>query len=88
MEEQHRKALDALDRELQQITPANDAMKARIEALQHEIKSASTAPDTTPEKISGLRASLEDSVDDFAAHHPNLSEAIRIAVDSLANAGA
>ncbi len=88
MEEQHRQALDALHQELQKTTPANDAMKARIEALQHEIKSASTAPDTTPEKMSSLRSSLEDSVDDFAAHHPSLAEAIRVAVDSLANAGA
>ena len=88
MDEDHRKALDALHQELQKTTPANDAVKARIEALQHEIKSASTAPDTSPEKISSLRASLEDSVDDFAAHHPSLAEAVRIAVDSLANAGA
>ena len=90
MDEEHRRALAALHQELDHTEPANDAVKAQIDTLKRDIHtviapSEQSAADT--ENLHGLRQRLENSIDDFEVHHPSLAEAVRVAVNTLVNAG-
>jgi cell division protein FtsB len=86
MDDQHRQALEALQKELKATEATNETLKARIESLDSEIDSAIKSGHG-PENLHGLRGTLEDSVDEFAAHHPTLAAAIRAAVNTLVNSG-
>lgn len=91
MDEQHKHALETLQHELHSTKPANEDVKARIETIKQEMSKTVGASGQTAESkesLRGLRETLEDSIDDFAAHHPSLAEAVRVAVDTLVNAGA
>jgi hypothetical protein len=90
VDDNHRRALEALHQELQATEPANESMKAHIETLKDQINDAVSAPDEPahgPEILHGLRETLERSIDDFAAYHPALAEAIREAINTLSNTG-
>jgi hypothetical protein len=90
LDEQHRHALEALQQELQATEPVNESVKAHIETLKSQINDAVSTPDEPPhdeEILHGLRQALERSIDDFAAYHPALAEAIRVAINTLSNTG-
>jgi hypothetical protein len=90
LDEQHRHALEALQQELQATEPANDSVKAHIETLKSQIDDAVNTADEPAhdeEILHGLREAFEQSIDDFAAYHPSLAEAIRVAINTLSNTG-
>jgi chromosome segregation ATPase len=90
LDEQHRRVLEALQQELQATEPKNESVKAHIETLKSQIDDAvstSEEPAHNAEILHGLRQALERSIDDFAAYHPSLAEAIRVAINTLSNTG-
>jgi chromosome segregation ATPase len=90
LDEQHRRALEALQQELQATEPINESVKAHIETLKSQINDLVSTPDEPAhdtEILHGLRQTLENSIDDFAAYHPSLAEAIRVAINTLSNTG-
>jgi chromosome segregation ATPase len=90
LDEQHRRALEALQQELQATQPASESVKARIETLRNQINdvvNTSDEPAHHAEILHGLRQTLEHSINDFAVYHPSLAEAVRVVVNTLSNAG-
>lgn len=90
MDEQHRRALEALQQELQTTQPINELVKARIESLRNQINDVvdtSDEPAHNVESFHGLLQTLEHSINDFAVDHPSLAEAVRVVVNTLSNAG-
>jgi hypothetical protein len=90
LDEQHRHALEVLQQELQAAEPINESVKAHIETLKNQINDAVSSADEPAhdeEILHGLREALEHSIDDFAAYHPALAEAIRVAINTLSNTG-
>jgi len=90
LDEQHRRALEALQQELQATQPASESVKARIETLRNQINDVVDTPDEpahNAESLHGLRQKLEHSIKDFAVDHPSLAEAVRVVVNTLSNAG-
>jgi hypothetical protein len=90
LDEQQRRALEALYQELQATQPTNESMKVRVETLKNQIKDVVDIVDEpahNAEILHGLRQTLEHSIDDFAVYHPSLAEAIRVVINTLSNAG-
>jgi uncharacterized protein YaaN involved in tellurite resistance len=90
LDEQQRRALEALQQELEATQPTNELVKARIDTLKsqiNEVVSTSDEPAHDPEILHGLRQTLEHSIDDFAVYHPSLAEAVQTVVNTLSNAG-
>ncbi|MBL8117286.1 MAG: DUF4404 family protein [Anaerolineae bacterium] len=91
MDDKQKRTLQTLQRELQSAQVANETSKARIEELNHEIERVIGQPgeglNLQVDLSHGLGLSLQRAIDDLEGHHPQLAEAIRIAINTLVNAG-
>lgn len=88
MDAKNQSTIQSLQRELQAVTPANPAIKEHIDRLNHKLSEYISVPDTNRiDRLPALQKALQDAIESFEGHHPNLTEALRIAINTLVNAG-
>ena len=88
MDEKRLGTLQDLQRELQTIQPTDPLVKDRIDRLNGELNRVIENPDqSNVEEYETLQDSINETIEEFQEHHPNLTEALRIAINTLVNAG-
>ena len=88
MDEKRLGTLQNLQRELQTIQPTDPLVKDRIDRLNGELNRVIDNPNqTNVEEYQTLQDSIQETIEDFEEQHPNLTEALRIAINTLVNAG-
>lgn len=88
MDEKRLSTLQDLQRELQTIQPSDPLVKDRIDRLNNELNRVIENPNQTNiEEYETLQSSIQDAIEEFEGQHPNLTEALRIAINTLVNAG-
>ena len=80
--------IQSLQQKLQAATPANPAVKAQIDHLNHTLNQYVSLPNPDESgSIPALQKALQNALESFEGHHPDLTEALRIAINTLVNAG-
>ncbi len=88
MDEKRLGTLQDLQRELQTIQSTDPLVKDRIDRLNSELNRVIENPNQTNiEEYQTLQDSIQETIEEFEGHHPNLTEALRIAINTLVNAG-
>jgi hypothetical protein len=88
MDDKRQRALQNLQRELQTIQPADPLVKNRIDRLNDELNRVINDPKITgDEEVQGAQRAVQEAIESFEGHHPDLTEALRIAINTLVNAG-
>ncbi len=90
MEDKRQRTLQDLQRELQSLRPTDPLVKQRIENINSQIDHIMGDPSPTldrPEELPALQKSIQEAIESFEGHHPDLTEALRIAINTLVNAG-
>ena len=88
MDDKRQRTLQDLQRELQTIQPADPLVKDRINRLNDELNRVIADPKITGDaEVQGVQRAIQDAIESFEGHHPDLTEALRIAINTLVNAG-
>ena len=87
MDDRHQQTIQSLQRELQAVEPANPEVKEHIDRLNNELNQYVSDPNRNQDELPALQKSIEDAIESFEGHHPDLTEALRIAINTLVNAG-
>jgi alpha-beta hydrolase superfamily lysophospholipase len=88
MDERRQRTLQELQRDLQTIQPADPLIKDRIDRLNDEVNRVINDPTITGEaEVHSLQHAIQEAIESFEGHHPDLTEALRIAINTLVNAG-
>ena len=91
MDDKRQRTLQNLQRELQTIQPANPLVKDRIDRLNDELnRTLNGDPNANlnrEDEFQPLQKSIQEAIESFEGHHPDLTEALRIAINTLVNAG-
>ncbi len=90
MDDRRQRTLQDLQRELQTLRPTDPLVKERIENINSQIDHIMGGPSPTldrPEELPALQNSIQEAIESFEGHHPDLTEALRIAINTLVNAG-
>ncbi|MEZ4668097.1 MAG: DUF4404 family protein [Anaerolineae bacterium] len=88
MDDKNKGTLKSLRHKLSEVTPANPKVKAQIELLNNELDQFVSMPNPEDSgSIPALQIALQNAIESFEDHHPDLTEAIRIAINTLVNAG-
>ena len=88
MDDKRQRTLQNLQRELQSIKPSDSMAKQRMASLNKEINRVISDPKIQgDEETQGIQTALQDAIESFEGHHPDLTEALRIAINTLVNAG-
>jgi hypothetical protein len=88
MDDNKHGTLQSLQGALKAVTPANSQIKEQIEYLDDSINQYISVPDTSRlDRLPALQKALQDAIETFEGDHPNLTEALRIAINTLVNAG-
>lgn len=90
MDDNRQRTLQNLQRELRTIQPADPLVKDRIDRLNDELnRTLKGDPNATlrDSDVESLQKTIRDTIEEFEGHHPDLTEALRIAINTLVNAG-
>ena len=88
MDDKRQRTLQNLQRELQTIQPSDPMAKNRIDRLNHELNRVINDPKITgDDEVQGVQRAVQEAIESFEGHHPDLTEALRIAINTLVNAG-
>ncbi len=88
MDDKRQRTLQNLQRELQTIQPSDPMVKNRIDRLNDELNRVINDPQITgADEVQGIQHAIQDAIESFEGHHPDLTEALRIAINTLVNAG-
>ena len=88
MDDKRQRTLQDLQRELQTIQPSDPLVKDRITRLNDEISRVVNDPQITgKDEEQSIQRAIQDAIESFEGHHPDLTEALRIAINTLVNAG-
>jgi len=88
MDDKRQRTLQDLQRELQTIQPSDPLVKDRIARLNDEISRVVNDPQITgKDEEQSIQRAIQDAIESFEGHHPDLTEALRIAINTLVNAG-
>jgi hypothetical protein len=88
MDDNRQRTLENLQRELQSIKPSDPMAKSRIDQLNKEIHNLISDPKIQgKEETQGIQLAIQDAIESFEGHHPDLTEALRVAINTLVNAG-
>ncbi|MBI1278330.1 MAG: DUF4404 family protein [Anaerolineaceae bacterium] len=90
MDDKRQRTLQNLQRELQAVQSTDPLAKERIETLNNQISHVIGGPSPTldrPEELPALQNSIQEAIAAFESYHPQLAEALRIAINTLVNAG-
>ncbi len=88
MDDKRQRTLQNLQRELQTIQPADPLVKDRINRLNDELNRVISDPKITGDaEVQGVQHAIQEAIESFEGHHPDLTEALRIAINTLVNAG-
>ena len=88
MDDKRQRTLQNLQRELQSIKPSDSMAKQRMERLNKEINRVINDPKIQGSaETQGIQTALQEAIESFEGHHPDLTEALRIAINTLVNAG-
>jgi hypothetical protein len=88
MDDKRQRTLQDLQRELQFIQPSDPMAKERMERLHKEINRVISDPKIQGKaETEGIQTALQEAIESFEGHHPDLTEALRIAINTLVNAG-
>ncbi len=90
MDDRHQQTIQSLQRELQSVQPTDPLVKEHIDRLNDQLNRYANNANTDPnreDELPALQKSIEDAIESFEGHHPDLTEALRIAINTLVNAG-
>jgi len=87
MDDKRQRTIESLQRELQAVQPANPMVKEHIDRLNNELNQYVSDPNRSPDNLPALQNSIQEAIESFEGHHPNLTEALRVAINTLVNAG-
>jgi len=88
MDDKRQRTLQDLQRELRTIQPADPLVKNRIDRLNDELNRVINDPTITGDaEVQGVQRAVQEAIESFEGHHPDLTEALRIAINTLVNAG-
>lgn len=88
MDDKRLRTLQEVHRELQTIQPADPMLRDRIDRLSDELSIVLNDPRrVTMDENHGLQEAIQEFIESFEGHHPDLTEALRIAINTLVNAG-
>ena len=89
MNDNNQRMAQSLKHELQAVKPANPLIKERIDRLNNELNQYISDPNSNRRggNTPALQKALQDALESFEGHHPALTEALRIAINTLVNAG-
>ena len=88
MDDKRQRSLQDLQRELRTIQPADPLVKNRIDRLNDELNRVINDPQITgDDEVQGVQRAVQEAIESFEGHHPDLTEALRIAINTLVNAG-
>lgn len=88
MDAKNQSTIQSLQHELQAAKSANPELTENVDRLSHELNEYITVPNTERlERLPALQKALQDAIESFEGHHPALTEALRIAINTLVNAG-
>ena len=90
MDERQQRTIETLQRELQSVQPTDPLVKQHIDRLNDQLNRYASDPNTDPnrpDELPALQSSIEEAIESFEGHHPDLTEALRIAINTLVNAG-
>ena len=90
MNDNNQRMAQSLKHELQAVKPANPLIKERIDHLNNELNQYISDPNPNrkdSDNLPALQKALQDAIESFEGHHPDLTEALRIAINTLVNAG-
>jgi len=88
MDDKRQRTLQDLQRELRTIQPADPLVKNRIDRLNDELNRVINDPKITgDDEVKGVQHAIQEAIESFEGHHPDLTEALRIAINTLVNAG-
>ena len=88
MDDKRQRTLQNLQRELQTINPSDSMAKNRIDRLNKEINNMINDPQLKgKDETQGIQLAIQEAIESFEGHHPDLTEALRVAINTLVNAG-
>ena len=88
MNDREQRAIKSLQRELQAVQPSTPLVKERIDRLTNELNEYVSEPNRNrANQLPALQKSIQEAIESFEGHHPDLTEALRIAINTLVNAG-
>lgn len=88
MDDKRQRTLQNLRRDLQTIQPSDPMVKDRIDRLNDDINRVINDPHIQgPDEVQGIQNAIQEAIESFEGHHPDLTEALRIAINTLVNAG-
>ncbi len=90
MDEKNLRTIQSLQRELQVVTPADPLVKEHIDRLNHQLNQYVSDPNTgsnDDQRLPVLQKALQDAIESFEGNHPDLTEALRVAINTLVGAG-
>ena len=88
MDDKRQRTLQNLQRELQSIQPSDSMAKTRIDRLNKEINRVINDPKLQGKaETQGIQNAIQEAIESFEGHHPDLTEALRVAINTLVNAG-
>lgn len=88
MEDKRLRALHDLQRELQTAQLSDPTVREQVDRINDEINRLLENPhQTNIEEYQTLQDSIQETIEGFEEQHPNLTEALRIAINTLVNAG-
>lgn len=88
MDKTNQSTIQSLQQKLRAVKPANPAVKEHIDRLNYELNQyINLANPDESNTIPALQIALQNAIESFEEHHPDLAEALRIAINTLVNAG-
>jgi hypothetical protein len=88
MDDKRQRTLQELRRDLQTIQPSDPMVKDRIDRLNDEVNRVINDPHIKDEEeVQSIQRAIQEAIESFEGHHPDLTEALRIAINTLVNAG-
>jgi hypothetical protein len=90
MDEKQQQTIETLQRELQSVQPTDPLVKEHIDRLNDQLNRYANNPKPNAnreDELPALQKSIEEAIESFEGRHPDLTEALRIAINTLVGAG-